>query len=87
MSLNNLQASDFPICLTLTLETKVKVLEDQVLNAVMDSTINKEYCEFNKTESTIKCFEHKPKSKLSVQRLGDYWIQFHPETDLIKAGN
>ncbi len=82
----NLTIQDFPICLNLTIKSEKKITEEQYQNAMMDMSINKEDCQFNRTESTIKCYFFNPKTKISLLRYGDYWIQFHVDSEVAKAG-
>ena len=77
-----LRASHFPICLNATIRSSVKVLEEQFEAAVMDLAANKEDCQFIRNESSIKCFMQTPKNRMSLLRLGDYWIQFHRRNEL-----
>jgi hypothetical protein len=81
-----LNAQDFPICLNLTIKSSAKLLDIDFENALMDMSVNKEDCQLVRNESSIKCFMQTPKNRLSLLRLGDFWIQFHKRSDLQNTG-
>jgi len=85
IKVDNLTVQDFPICLNLTIKSEKKITEEQYQIALMDLSVNKEDCQFNRTESSIKCYFFNPKTKISLLRYGDYWIQFHVDSDVARA--
>jgi hypothetical protein len=78
-------AEDFPICLNLTVKSVLRVLDLDFENALIDFAINKEDCQLVRNESSIKCFLQTPKNRMSVLRIGDFWIQFHKRSELYNS--
>lgn len=80
-----ISTNDFPVILNMTIKSPVKISAEELESALVESAINREECQFSKNESLIKCFLFKPKNKLSLLRIGDYWIEFHHLKELLKA--